>query len=55
MIAKVIAHGETRDEAREALADALDEAVIWPVRTNAGFLVRRSTIPTSRAARSTPA
>ncbi len=40
MIAKVIAHGQTRDEAREALADALDEAVIWPVRTNAGFLVQ---------------
>ena len=40
MIAKVIAHGDTRDEAREALADALDEAVIWPVRTNAGFLVK---------------
>ncbi|WP_294271236.1 acetyl/propionyl/methylcrotonyl-CoA carboxylase subunit alpha [uncultured Sphingomonas sp.] len=40
MIAKVIAHGETRDAAREALADALDEAVIWPVRTNAGFLVQ---------------
>ncbi|MEG3091031.1 acetyl/propionyl/methylcrotonyl-CoA carboxylase subunit alpha [Sphingomonas sp. PB1R3] len=39
MIAKVIAHADTRDEAREALADALDEAVIWPVRTNAGFLV----------------
>ncbi|MET4896375.1 acetyl/propionyl/methylcrotonyl-CoA carboxylase subunit alpha [Sphingomonadaceae bacterium jetA1] len=39
MIAKVIAHGDTRDEAREMLADALDEAVIWPVRTNAGFLV----------------
>ncbi|WP_267434757.1 acetyl/propionyl/methylcrotonyl-CoA carboxylase subunit alpha [Sphingomonas sp. GM_Shp_1] len=40
IIAKVIAHGQTRDEAREALADALDEAVIWPVRTNAGFLVQ---------------
>ncbi|WP_230481373.1 acetyl/propionyl/methylcrotonyl-CoA carboxylase subunit alpha [Sphingomonas sp. Leaf21] len=40
MIAKVIAHGDTRDEAHEALADALDEAVIWPVRTNAGFLVQ---------------
>ena len=39
MIAKVIAHGDTREAAREALADALDEAVIWPVRTNAGFLV----------------
>jgi 3-methylcrotonyl-CoA carboxylase alpha subunit len=39
MIAKLIAHGETREHAREALADALDEAVVWPLRTNAGFLV----------------
>jgi 3-methylcrotonyl-CoA carboxylase alpha subunit len=39
MIAKVIAHGATREEAREALADALDEAVVWPLRSNAGFLV----------------
>ena len=39
MIAKLIAHGADRDEAREALADALDEAVVWPLKTNAGFLV----------------
>ncbi len=39
MIAKLIAYAATREEAREMLADALDEAVIWPVRTNAGFLV----------------
>ena len=39
MIAKLIAHGDTREEARERLADALDAAMIWPVRTNAGFLV----------------
>jgi 3-methylcrotonyl-CoA carboxylase alpha subunit len=39
MIAKLIAHGETREEARETLADALDESVVWPVRSNAGFLV----------------
>ncbi len=39
MIAKLIAHGDTRDEARGALADALDEAIVWPLRTNAGFLV----------------
>jgi 3-methylcrotonyl-CoA carboxylase alpha subunit len=39
MIAKLIAHGDTREEARERLADALDEAVVWPVRCNAGFLV----------------
>jgi 3-methylcrotonyl-CoA carboxylase alpha subunit len=40
MIAKVIAHGETRDAAREKLVHALEDAVIWPVRTNAAFLVR---------------
>ncbi|WP_445193075.1 acetyl/propionyl/methylcrotonyl-CoA carboxylase subunit alpha [Sphingomonas sp. Tas61C01] len=39
MIAKVIAWGETREDARETLADALDAAVVWPVRSNAGFLV----------------
>ena len=39
MIAKLIAHGATREHAREQLADALDEAIVWPVRTNAGFLV----------------
>lgn len=39
MIAKVIAHGATRDEARETLADALDAAIVWPLRSNAGFLV----------------
>ena len=39
MIAKLIAHGATREEARETLADALADAVVWPVRTNAGFLV----------------
>ena len=39
MIAKVIAWGEDRETAREALADALDGAVVWPVRSNAGFLV----------------
>ena len=54
MIAKVIAHGDTRDEAREALADALDEAVIWPVRTNAGFLVEALDHPISPAAKSIP-
>ncbi|WP_303761505.1 acetyl/propionyl/methylcrotonyl-CoA carboxylase subunit alpha [Sphingobium yanoikuyae] len=40
MIAKVIAHGDTRDAARLRLAAALDETVIWPLRTNAGFLVK---------------
>ena len=39
MIAKLIATGATRDEARMALAEALEETVVWPVRSNAGFLV----------------
>ena len=38
MIAKLIAHGETRAGAIAALADIIDEAEVWPVRTNAGFL-----------------
>ena len=40
MVAKVIAWGEDRESARERLVDALDDAVVWPVRSNAGFLVR---------------
>jgi 3-methylcrotonyl-CoA carboxylase alpha subunit len=39
MVAKVIAHGETRDNARQALAEMLDGTAIWPVRTNAAFLI----------------
>lgn len=40
MIAKVIAHGATRDDARERLAAALGDSAIWPLKTNAGFLVK---------------
>ncbi|KQM64376.1 methylcrotonoyl-CoA carboxylase [Sphingomonas sp. Leaf17] len=40
MIAKLIAHGPTRDAARTALSDAVAGSVIWPLRTNAGFLVK---------------
>ena len=40
MIAKVIAHGPTRDAARMALADTLAGSAVWPLRTNAGFLVK---------------
>jgi geranyl-CoA carboxylase alpha subunit len=38
MIAKVIAHGATRDEARERLATALDNTVALGVPTNKAFL-----------------
>jgi geranyl-CoA carboxylase alpha subunit len=38
MIAKIIAHGRTRDEARERLAQALDNTVALGVATNKAFL-----------------
>ena len=38
MIAKLIATGADREEAIGALAGILDEAEVWPVRTNAAFL-----------------
>jgi len=40
MIAKLIVHEDTREEAAEALADACASVEVWPVKTNAGFLVR---------------
>ncbi|MGE4430603.1 MAG: biotin carboxylase N-terminal domain-containing protein [Sphingobium sp.] len=51
MIAKVIAHGPTRDAAREKLAAALNDSAVWPLRTNAGFLVKALTHPDFVAAR----
>jgi len=39
MIAKLIAVGDDRDEAIDELAAILDGVEIWPVRTNASFLV----------------
>ncbi|KPF54682.1 methylcrotonoyl-CoA carboxylase [Novosphingobium sp. AAP1] len=40
MVAKVIAHGPSREDARQRLAAMLDETAVWPVRTNAAFLAR---------------
>ncbi len=40
MIAKLIVHEGTREAAAERLAEACAEVQVWPVRTNAGFLVR---------------
>ena len=40
MIAKVIARGATRDAARLALAEMLDDSAVWPVRTNTSFLIK---------------
>jgi 3-methylcrotonyl-CoA carboxylase alpha subunit len=39
MIAKLVAHGDTRDEARESLREMLEDSAVWPVKTNAAFLI----------------
>jgi 3-methylcrotonyl-CoA carboxylase alpha subunit len=38
MIAKLIAHGSNREEARQRLMEALDDSFVAPLRTNKGFL-----------------
>jgi acetyl/propionyl-CoA carboxylase alpha subunit len=40
MIAKLIAYAPTREAAVSELAQACDEVEVWPVKTNAGFLMR---------------
>jgi 3-methylcrotonyl-CoA carboxylase alpha subunit len=50
MIAKLVAHGDDRDEAIAGLADMLDEVEVWPVRTNAGFLFNALLLPAFGAA-----
>jgi len=40
MIAKLIVHADTREDAAAALADAAEEVEVFPVKTNAGFLAR---------------
>jgi 3-methylcrotonyl-CoA carboxylase alpha subunit len=40
MIAKLIVHEDTRQAAAAALADASASVEVWPVKTNAAFLVR---------------
>jgi 3-methylcrotonyl-CoA carboxylase alpha subunit len=39
MIAKIIGHGNDRNAARELLHELVSQTVVWPVRTNAYFLV----------------
>ena len=40
MIAKLVAWGPDRDAARQKLARTLEQTAIWPLKTNAGFLVK---------------
>lgn len=39
-IAKLICHGDDRDEAIDALLTAVEEMEVWPIRINVGFLAR---------------
>ncbi|MEO6199416.1 MAG: acetyl/propionyl/methylcrotonyl-CoA carboxylase subunit alpha [Sphingomicrobium sp.] len=50
MIAKVVAWGEDRQQAIDELAAILAEAEVWPVRTNAAFLVNALDHPDFAAA-----
>ncbi|MCR5878599.1 acetyl/propionyl/methylcrotonyl-CoA carboxylase subunit alpha [Phenylobacterium sp. J367] len=45
MIAKLISHGETREDAITDLCEACDAVEVWPVKTNAGFLARCLSAP----------
>jgi 3-methylcrotonyl-CoA carboxylase alpha subunit len=49
MIAKLIAHGATRTDALDALAGDCAGVEIWPVKTNAAFLVRALRHPDFRS------
>jgi 3-methylcrotonyl-CoA carboxylase alpha subunit len=40
MIAKIISHGSDRDDSRRLLSDLVGEVLVFPVKTNASFLVR---------------
>jgi 3-methylcrotonyl-CoA carboxylase alpha subunit len=51
MIAKLIGRGDTRDNAIDELAAMLDVVEVWPVRTNAGFLLNAVLYPDFVAAR----
>jgi 3-methylcrotonyl-CoA carboxylase alpha subunit len=49
MIAKLIGHGQTREQALDLLAQALDDTVVIGPRSNAGFLSRLCRAPDFRA------
>jgi 3-methylcrotonyl-CoA carboxylase alpha subunit len=49
MIAKIVARGDDREAAIDALAEAVGQVRIWPVRTNAAFLLACLREPAFRA------
>ena len=50
MIAKMIIHADTRDEAREGLREMIANSAVWPVKSNAAFLVNALDHPDFAAA-----
>jgi 3-methylcrotonyl-CoA carboxylase alpha subunit len=50
MLAKLIAHADTRDEALDKLGRALDQTSIFGITTNQGFLTRLIGLPETRNA-----
>lgn len=53
MIAKLVTHGDDRDAALDALSVSLDGLRIWPVKSNAGFLINCCNHPIFRRAEMT--
>jgi 3-methylcrotonyl-CoA carboxylase alpha subunit len=49
MIAKIIAHGQTRDEALDRLSKELEASLVVGPKTNARFLIRLANLPEFRA------
>jgi 3-methylcrotonyl-CoA carboxylase alpha subunit len=49
MLAKLISHGASRQEAARRLGEATGKVEVWPVRTNAAFLARTLQHPDFRA------
>ena len=50
MLAKLITHADTRDEALDRLKQALDDTSIFGITTNQGFLERLIDLPATRSA-----
>jgi acetyl/propionyl-CoA carboxylase alpha subunit len=50
MIAKLIAHDETRAGAIERLAEIISDVQVWPVKTNASFIARLLSMPEFQSA-----
>ena len=55
MLAKIICHGQTREEALDALSRALCESSIHGIETNLGYLAQALELPALRQARMTTA